>query len=107
MDSQGIVVVRRDYSPLEGPAPSDPLSSRAASLRSDPRVSDTWPPPGPQRRPPTLEHVRDVRSLHGIQGICTAAIYRTTFGVELRIEHDGALIESRLSRVDAICSLEW
>jgi hypothetical protein len=35
----------------------------------------------------------------GIQGICTASICRNYFGVELRVEHDGKLIESRLSRV--------
>jgi hypothetical protein len=61
-------------------------------------VSDTWPPRGLQKRKPLLEHLHDVWSLHGIQGICTAAIVRTTFGHELRVLHDGQLIESRLSR---------
>jgi len=28
----------------------------------------------------------------------TAALYRTTFGIELRVEHGGQLLESRLSR---------
>jgi hypothetical protein len=62
-------------------------------------VSDTWPPPGPQRREPLLEHVRDVWTLHGLQSNCTAAIYRNDFGLELRVEHGGELVESRLSRV--------
>jgi hypothetical protein len=31
-----------------------PLDS-AAAPRYDPRVIDTWPPAGPQKRPPTLE----------------------------------------------------
>jgi hypothetical protein len=62
------------------------------------RVFNTWPPPGPQKREPLLEHIRDVWSLHGIQGTCTAAIYRTTFGIELRVLHGDELIESRLSR---------
>jgi hypothetical protein len=39
--------------------------------------------------------VRDLWTLHGIQSNCTAAIYRTTFGFELRVEHGGELIESR------------
>jgi hypothetical protein len=61
-------------------------------------VSDTWPPPGPEKRSPTLEHVRDLWILHGIQSTCTAAIWRNDFGLELRVEHSGELIESRLSR---------
>jgi hypothetical protein len=61
-------------------------------------VPDTWPPPGPQKREPLLEYVHDVWTLHGIQSNCTAAIYRNDFGLELRGEHGGELIESRLSR---------
>jgi hypothetical protein len=61
-------------------------------------VSDTSPPPGPQKRESLLEHLHDVWRLHGIQGICTAAIWRNDFGLELRIEHDGQLLESRFSR---------
>jgi hypothetical protein len=45
-----------------------------------------------------LEHIRDLWTLHGIQDTCTAAVWETTFGVELRVEHGGQLIESRLSR---------
>jgi hypothetical protein len=62
------------------------------------RVSDTWPPPGPQKREPLLEDVRTLWTLHGIQANCMASIYQTTFGMELRIEHGGQLIESRVSR---------
>jgi hypothetical protein len=61
-------------------------------------VSDNWPPQGPQKREPLLEHVRDLWTLHGIQGTCTAAIWRNDFGVELRVEHDGHLLETRFSR---------
>jgi hypothetical protein len=39
-----------------------------------------------------------VWTLRYIETNCTAAIYRTTFGVEPRVEHGGELIESRLSR---------
>jgi hypothetical protein len=42
--------------------------------------------------------VRDLWTLHGIQSNCTAAIWRSDFGVELRILHGGELLESRLSR---------
>jgi len=51
------------------------------------------------RPEPLLEHVRDLWTLQGIQGHCTAAIYRNDFGLELRVELAGDLIESRLSRV--------
>ena len=68
--------------------------------RGNPRVAiDTWPPPGPQQHEPVLEHVRDLWTLHGIQSNVTAAIWRNDFGLELRIEHGGELVESRLSRV--------
>jgi hypothetical protein len=46
-----------------------------------------------------LEHVRDLWTLHGIQSKVTAAIWRNDFGLELRVEHGGELIESRLSRI--------
>ena len=62
-------------------------------------MSDAWPPPGPQKRSPLLEHVRDVWTLRGIQSNVTAAIWRNDFGLELRVEHAGELVESRLSRV--------
>jgi len=75
-----------------------PTSCPLRRPRYDPRVMDTWPPPGPQNRPPLLEHVRDVWTLHGIQSNVTAAIWRNDFGLELRVEHGGELIESRLSR---------
>jgi hypothetical protein len=62
------------------------------------RVSNTWPPPGPQKREPLLEHIRDVWVLHGIERNCVAGLYRTTFGIELRFHLGDDLIESRLSR---------
>jgi hypothetical protein len=45
-----------------------------------------------------LKHVRDLWTLQGIQGACTASIWHTTFGVELRVFHGGEPLESRLSR---------
>src|SRR5262245_25087598 len=44
------------------------------------RVSDTWPPPGPQQRELLLEHVQDVWTLRYIETNCTAAIWRNEFG---------------------------
>jgi len=46
-----------------------------------------------------LEHVRDLWTLHGIQSTVTASMFRNEFGLELRIELAGELIESRFSRV--------
>jgi hypothetical protein len=49
-------------------------------------VSDHWTPRGlPARREPMLEHVRDLRTLHGTQSTVTAVIYRNDFRLELRI----------------------
>jgi hypothetical protein len=62
-------------------------------------MSDAWPSPGPQKRPPLLEHLRDVWKLNGIQSNVTAAIWRNDFGLELRVDLAGELIESRLSRL--------
>src|SRR5262245_28350647 len=78
--------------------PRDPLSIRVVSPSTISRVSDTWPPSGLEKRESLLERVRDVWTLRYIETNCTAAIYRTTFGLELRVEHGGELIESRLSR---------
>ena len=61
-------------------------------------MSDTWPPLGPQRPEPLLEHIRDVWVLHGIEQECVAGLYRTAFGIELRLHLDDELTESRLSR---------
>jgi len=36
--------------------------------------------------------------LHGIERKCVAGLYRTTFGIELRLHLGDELIESRLSR---------
>ena len=37
-------------------------------------------------------------TLRGITSDVTAAVWRNDFGLELRVEHRGELIESRLSR---------
>jgi hypothetical protein len=79
-----------------GSAPSDPIDRRDSS-RYHQRVSDTWPPPGPQKRPPTLEHVKDLWTLHWSESNCTAAIWRNDFGLEPRVLHGDELIESCLS----------
>jgi hypothetical protein len=52
-------------------------------------VSDIWPPTGPQKREPRLEHIRDVWVLHGIERKCVAGLYRTTFLVESRLSRYG------------------
>ena len=62
------------------------------------RVSNTSPSPGPPKRAPLLERVRDVWTLRYIEVNCTAAIWRNDSGLELRVEHGGELIVSRLSR---------
>jgi hypothetical protein len=61
-------------------------------------LSYTWPPPAPQKPEPLLEHVRDVWTLRYVETNCTAVIWRNAFGLELRVEHGGELLESRLSR---------
>jgi len=61
-------------------------------------VPNTWPPPGPQSRPPLLEHIRDLWVLHGVESNCVAGLYETTFGIELRIHQNDELVQSRLCR---------
>jgi len=61
-------------------------------------VSNSWPSPAPQEPDPLLERVRDLWTLRYIEVNCTAAIWRNDFGLELRVEHGGELIVSRLSR---------
>ena len=76
-----------------------PGPSRFASVPSTiPRVSNSWPSPAPQEPEPLLERVRDLWTLRYIEVNCTAAIWRNDFGLELRVEHGGELIVSRLSR---------
>ena len=72
--------------------------SVAATALGSRALSDTWPPPGPQKREPLLQHVRDVWTLRYIETNCAAAIWRNDFGLELHVEHGGELIESRLLR---------
>jgi hypothetical protein len=57
-----------------------------------------WPPLGPQKREPLLEHIRDRWTLHWSDSDCTAAIWRNDFGLELRVLHGEELVESRSSR---------
>jgi len=59
-------------------------------------MPDTWPPLGPRKRPSTLEHVRDLWTLHGITSDVIAAIRRNDFGLEPCVENNGELVESRL-----------
>jgi len=49
-------------------------------------VSETRPPPGPNKREPLLQHVRDVWTLRYVETNCTATIWRNDFGLELRVE---------------------
>ena len=75
------------------------MARRTTSCRLIRGVSDQWTPfTAPRSREPLLEHVRTLWTLQGIQSQCTAAIYRNDFGLELRVELAGELIESRLSR---------
>src|SRR4030095_7156946 len=67
-----------------------PPSRSTRSSRYHLRVSDTWPPPGPKKTEP----------LRDIETNCTARIFRNDFGLELRVEHGGELIESRLCPYD-------
>lgn len=73
-----------------GRAPSGPpLVSEPRRCATICRVSDTWPSPGPQKREPLLEHVRDVWTLRYVETNCTASIWRNDFGLELRVENNG------------------
>ena len=54
--------------------------------------------PGTKKRHPLLEHIRNASTLRYIDANCTAPMWRNDFGLELRIEHGGELIESRSSR---------
>jgi len=60
-------------------------------------VSDTWPPAGPQKPEPLLEHIRECGRFTGRN----ASIWRNDFGLELLVEHGGELIESHLCRFGA------
>jgi hypothetical protein len=43
-------------------------SQRKVKPRYDPlAMSDVWPPSGPRKRPPTLEHIQDLWTLRGIK----------------------------------------
>jgi len=78
--------------------PTSPLDSTPlVELRS--RAYQTRGRLPAQKRPPTLEHIRDLWTLHWAESNCTAAIWRNDFGLELRVLHEDELVESRLSRV--------
>jgi hypothetical protein len=82
--------------------PTNPLSFPRGDRVTISRVSETWPPPKQQKREPLLEHVRDLWTLRGITSNVTVAIWRDDFGLELRVENNGELIESRMSRVGEV-----
>jgi len=75
------------------PAPRDSSRLNRVLCGTIARVSSTWPPAGPQKREPLLDHVRDVWTLRYFETNCTAAIWRNDFGLELRVEHGGELME--------------
>ena len=62
-----------------------------------PPVGESSIPATPET-PATLEHVRDLWILYGQQATCTASIYRTDAGLELRIALGGELTHTQLSR---------
>ena len=66
-------------------APTDPFLDLTARRAAISRVSDTWPLPGAQKSELLLEHICHVWVLHGIERKCVAGLYRTTFGIELRL----------------------
>jgi hypothetical protein len=75
------------------------ISRRTTAFRFDTATAlpsrtcrTTFPPPGPQEREPLRRaHPRRV-------GVARHRMYRTTFGIELRLHLGDELIESRLSR---------
>jgi hypothetical protein len=65
------------------------LESNAPRLRATmPRVSDTWPPPGPQK-PERCSSMSRLVDPPRYPGRLHASIWETTFGVKLRVEHRG------------------
>jgi hypothetical protein len=89
----------RSWVPEAYSASRDPSRFNSARRATISRMSDAWPPAGPQKQEPLLEHVRDLWVLHGIESNCIAGLYQTTFGIGLRIHQNNELIESRLSKV--------
>ena len=76
-----------------------PLSIRAVSPRYDLAQCLTSGRHRAHGNPrPLLEHIRDVWVLHSIERTCVAGLYRTTFGIELRLHLGDEQVESRLSR---------
>lgn len=47
-------------------APDDPSGCPRRDRANLTPVMESWPPAGPQRRPPTYEHLRGLWQLHGI-----------------------------------------
>ena len=52
----------------------------------------------PRAADSAFEHVRDLWTLYGPQATCTAAIYRSESGLQLRISLGGELTHQQLSR---------
>ena len=77
--------------------PDNPSRSRTATLRYI-RACPNLAAARTTKASATLEHVRDLWTLHWSTSNCTAAIWRNDFGLELRVLHGDELIESRLSR---------
>jgi len=86
------------YVPIGIARRATPFRSAVATALRSGAVSDTWPPPGPQKPEPLLEHIHDVWVLHGIERNCVAGLYRTTIGIELGLHLGNDLIQSRLSQ---------
>jgi hypothetical protein len=84
--------------PVQQSAPTNPSRSAHRARYHLARVRHLATA-NPRNRPPTLEHVRDLWTLHWMQSDCTAAIWRNDFGLELRVSSTGRrTVESRLSR---------
>ena len=84
--------------PVQQSAPTNPLSS----LRVERARSGACPRPGHDPAYRNASHCSSTAATYGhsanIETNCTAAHWRNDFGLELRVEHGGELIESRLSR---------
>src|SRR5262245_58401339 len=62
-----------------------PLLDSVRISRYDPPVSNAWPPLGPQKREPLLEHVCDLWNVRYVETNCTATSWWNDFGLELRV----------------------
>jgi hypothetical protein len=108
----GCLVIRRCDDPIAWviefkPAflrPSDPFRVRVgAALRSG-ALSDSWPPPGPQKPEPLLDHIRDVWTLRYVETNCTASIRRSEFRLECVCYRDDAIRSVGFAGVDRVAT---